>query len=119
MRQICGTYSRAALIGMRHLLARVRYSKFHSKFQFLGLRAFQRGKITFPGSTGCKMAGRQSSKCETRIHIYSYALRSGEVPHYAVDPNSTAAISLLDFALFLLSGEALNILHCGEDCILT
>ena len=50
-------------------LSEPRYSNFHSKFQFPGLRAFQRGKITFPGSTGCKMAGRQSLKCETNFHF--------------------------------------------------
>ena len=50
-------------------LSETRYSNFHSKFQLIELRAFQRGEITFPGSTGCKMAGRQSSKCETNFHF--------------------------------------------------
>ena len=55
-------------------LSKPRYFNFHSKFQYLLLRAFQKGIISFPGSTGCKMAGRQSSKCETRIRKRSTLL---------------------------------------------
>ena len=55
-------------------LSKPRYFNFRSKFQQNGLRAFQRGKITFPGLTGCKMAGRQSSKCETLIRKSSTLL---------------------------------------------
>ena len=55
-------------------LSELRYSNFHSKFQYQVLRAFQKAIISFPGSTGCKMAGRQSSKCETRIRKRSTLL---------------------------------------------
>ena len=50
-------------------LSEPRYSNFHSKFQYLLLRAFQKGIISFPGSTGCKMAGCQSLDCETNFHF--------------------------------------------------
>ena len=46
-----------------------RNSNFHSKFQQLLLRAFQKGIIAFPRSTGCKMAGRQSLECETNLYF--------------------------------------------------
>ena len=55
-------------------LSEPRYSNFHSKFQDLLLRAFQKGIISFPGSTGCKIAGHQSSKCETCIRKRSSLL---------------------------------------------
>ena len=55
-------------------LSKLRYSNSYSKFQYLLLRAFQKGIISFPGSTGCKMAGHQSSKCETCIRKRSTLL---------------------------------------------
>ena len=55
-------------------LSEPRYSNFHSKFQYLLLRAFQKGIIAFPRSTGCKMAGRQSLKCKTRVRKRSTLL---------------------------------------------
>ena len=51
------------------VLSELRYSNFHSKFQYLLFRAFQKGIIAFPRSTGCKMAGRQSLECETNFHF--------------------------------------------------
>ena len=49
-------------------------SHFHSRFQYPLLRAFKRHIIEFPRSTGSKMAGRQSLKCETSIRKSSTLL---------------------------------------------
>ena len=49
-------------------------SHFHSRFIYPLLRAFKRHIIEFPRSTGSKMAGRQSLKCETSIRKSSTLL---------------------------------------------
>ena len=81
-------------------------SHFHSRFQYPLLRAFKRHIIEFPRSTGSKMAGRQSLKCES-----SFCFSGIFVVKQSFFGCSFHTLSFDDLTLGCLTSKSLQILQ--------